>query len=86
MRGVKYNSRMTLRDGTEFEINNFDMISLCDKLEDKILEEYGVKIKITHNKLYNIMKRPKFVNSILKDTIKLQVYKKEKNTKCSCIS
>lgn len=78
MRGVKYNSSMQLRDGSTLNFDNLNMKDTCEMLRGNIKHEYGIDMSITPNKLYNIMKRPHCCSSILKDTMKLQIEKAEK--------
>jgi hypothetical protein len=75
MRGVKYN--MTFKIGKDHyeNHNNMTMKELCEKVKLLIKENYMVDMKITNQKLYNVMNRPHMAHKLLNAIVTV-----EKNT------
>ena len=72
MRGVKYN--MTFKIGKDHyeNHNNMTMKELCEKVKLLIKENYMVDMKITNQKLYNVMNRPHMAHKLLNAIITVE--------------
>ena len=71
MRGVKYDVSISLPREESILIKNLNMKSLIQKVDKIILEHYFLNPKMNNQKVYNLMYREKFVNTFLKNRVKV---------------
>ena len=65
MKGVKYNCILD----SKYNFEGLLMSELVDTLNKKFEEEYNGLIKVSPNKIYNLIKRPKSVSKNLKNLL-----------------
>ena len=65
MKGVKYNCILD----SKFNFEGLLMSELVESLNKKFEEEYNGLIKVSPNKIYNLIKRPKSVSKNLKNLL-----------------
>ena len=73
MKGVKYN--LKIKNPRDDESKNYEELSmkqLIETSEKEIEELYNIKMKITRNKIYNLINRPDTVNKILKEILVIE--------------
>ena len=65
MKGVKYNCILD----SKYNFEGLLMSELVETLNKKFEEEYNGLIKVSPNKIYNLIKRPKSVSKNLKNLL-----------------
>lgn len=65
MKGVKYNCILD----SKFNFEGLLMSELVESLNKKFDEDYNGLIKVSPNKIYNLIKRPKSVSKNLKNLL-----------------
>ncbi len=65
MKGVKYNCILD----SKYNFEGLLMSELVETLNKKFDEEYNGLIKVSPNKIYNLIKRPKSVSKNLKNLL-----------------
>ena len=72
MRGVKYNLSIEVPHGEKLIFNDIDMTKTCETIKKTFLERYFLDIKCNNQTVYNLYKRPKNVNRLLKNFIEVE--------------
>ena len=63
MRGVTYNATINLPKGCEYRLKKLNMKNLIENIDKIIIEHYFLNPKMNNMKIFNLMNRPKFVNT-----------------------
>lgn len=73
MKGIKYNC--VIED--KIKLHSLEMNELIKNVNDILEEKYNGLIQVNSTKIYNLIKRPKFVSKNLKKILKVEYVKKE---------
>ncbi len=68
-----YNSELILPDGTIKKIDNLDINDLRQTLECEMWQFYKVKIPLSNDTIYNLIKRPQKTNLFIRQKIKITI-------------
>lgn len=66
MKGMKYDLKFKVGKNHYENHTNLGMSALCSKIKELLIEHYEVEMKITNQKVYNIMNRPHTASRLLK--------------------
>ena len=73
MKGVKYNLKFRKSKNEFIMKNNLTMSEICDNIKTLMSEHHLVEnIKCNNQTIYNLYKRPKNVNRLLKNFIEVE--------------
>lgn len=82
MKVVRYNLMIKKRDGTLFAIYDKEISECVTIINDFVKNEYGIDIKITYTKLYDVLRnktKNSFLNQIMQNVEKKQYNQEELN-------
>lgn len=68
-----YNSQLILPNGENKNFNNLDINDIRQTLESEIWHNYKMKINLSNDTIYNIIKRPQKTNIFIRQKIKIQI-------------
>ena len=69
MRGVTYNATIQLPKDCEYRLKKLNMKNLIENIDKIIIDNYFIDPKMNNMKIFNLMNRPKFVNTFLKERV-----------------
>jgi len=82
MKVVRYNLMIKKRDGTLFAIYDKEIAECVKLINDFVKNEYGIDIKITYTKLYDVLRnktKNSFLNQIMQNIEKKQYNQEDLN-------
>jgi hypothetical protein len=68
-----YNSELILPNGTTKNFNKLDINDVRNTLECEIWQNYQMKVKLSNDTIYNLIKRPEKTNIFIRQKIKIQI-------------
>jgi len=68
-----YNSELILPNGTTKNFNKLDINDVRNTLECEIWLNYQMKVKLSNDTIYNLIKRPEKTNIFIRQKIKIQI-------------